>query len=289
MRIKRQARIQPGANAFAVVLGTNEIASATAVSLHRAGYFTVLSHDPFPPVIRRKMAFHDALFDDPVTLNGVTAQRADTGLEIVTLRQKADWVIITELGLLDLLIVQIPSVLVDARMHKYQVTPDLRRLAKFTLGLGPSFEAGRNCDFAIETQPAKSGEILHHGATAKADGVAPLLGDRGAERFVRSAFPGTWRTPIEIGTRVFKDYTIGFLGSTPVAAPFDGILRGVVRDGTEVPVDIKLLELDPRGRGAVWSGIDIRAERLAKAVMHALAIHRQTTLAKAKSALHLVK
>jgi hypothetical protein len=50
---------------FAVILGTNEIASAVAVYLHRAGYRVVLSHDPVPPVIRRKMAFHDALFDEP--------------------------------------------------------------------------------------------------------------------------------------------------------------------------------------------------------------------------------
>lgn len=289
MPVKRQARIYAGANAFAVVLGTNEIASAIAVSLYRGGYFTVLSHDPFPPVLRRKMAFHDALFDDPVKLDGVVARRADTGIEIVTLRRKAKLVVITELGLLDLMIVQIPTVLVDARMHKYQVTPDLRRLAKCTLGLGPGFEAGRNCDFAIETQPAKSGEILRHGAPAQADGIAPLLGGRGAERFVRATFAGMWHTPIEIGTRVFKDYTIGFLGDTPIGAPFDGILRGVVRDGTEVPAESKLLELDPRGRGAVWSGIDARAQCLADAVLQAIAIHRQNALAKSKSGLHLVK
>jgi hypothetical protein len=46
---------------LAVVMGTNEIASAVAVSLIRAGIPTVLSHDPYPPVIRRGMSFHDAL------------------------------------------------------------------------------------------------------------------------------------------------------------------------------------------------------------------------------------
>ena len=42
----------------------------------------VLSHDPQPPVIRRKMAFHDALYDDGVAVEGIAARRADTGLEI---------------------------------------------------------------------------------------------------------------------------------------------------------------------------------------------------------------
>ena len=64
---------------FAVILGTNEIASAVAVRLHRAGFRMVLSHDPLPPVIRRKMAFHDALFDDAVAVEGIAARRADTG------------------------------------------------------------------------------------------------------------------------------------------------------------------------------------------------------------------
>jgi hypothetical protein len=289
MSNKRHAGKQAGPHAFAVILGTNEIASAVAVSLHRAGYFTILSHDPFPPVIRRKMAFHDALFDDPVVLDGVTAQRADAGLEILTLRTKAKGVIITELGLLDLMIVQTPTILIDARMQKYQVTPDLRRLAKFTIGLGPSFSAEENCDFAIETRPAKAGQIIQHGATDRPDGIALQLGGRGAERFVRADFPGIWRTPIEIGTRIFKDYIIGFLGDTPIIAPFDGMLRGVVRDGTEVPSGVKLLEVDPRGRTAVWSGIDDRAASLSRAVMQAISIHRQTVTINQSALLHLVK
>jgi len=49
------------------------------------------------------------------------------------------------------------------------------------------------------------------------------------------AVPGRWHTPLEIGTRIFKDFIVGHLGGEVVRAPFDGMLRGVVRDGTEVP------------------------------------------------------
>src|SRR5271165_1229167 len=52
----REARL------LVIVLVTNEIASATAVRLTWEGHGVILSHDPFPPVIRRGMAFHDALF-----------------------------------------------------------------------------------------------------------------------------------------------------------------------------------------------------------------------------------
>lgn len=277
-------------NSFAVILGTNEIASAVAVHLHRAGYAVALSHDPFPPVLRRKMSFHDALFDEQVSLDGVAAQRIDTGMELLRFWKRADAVVVTELGLLDLIIVQMPALLIDARMQKYQVTPDLRRLANVTIGLGPSFAAGENCDYAIETHPKKAGRIMASGATDKADGIPPRLGRRGAERFAVSGMPGRWYTPLEIGFRIFKDYTVGFLGDVAVDAPFDGILRGLVRDGTEVPAGAKLLEIDPRGRKANWTGIESRAQRIAKGVVEALARHRRNAAATtARSFLTLVK
>jgi hypothetical protein len=274
---------------FAVILGTNEIASAVAVNLYRGGYFVVLSHDPLPPVIRRKMAFHDILFDDPVTIAGVTASRADNGLEILSRLGRSKCVIVTELGLLDLIVLRTLDILVDARMQKYQVTPDLRRLARFTIGLGPGFTAGDNCDFAIETRPSKSGRILQRGATDAADGLSRRLGGSGAERFVYSPLPGRWHTPLEIGTRIFKNFIVGHLGGEAVRAPFDGVLRGVVRDGTEVPDGVKLLEVDPRGRKASWTGIDTRGKTIANAVTKAIAIHNADVTVQARRALSLVK
>ena len=62
-----------GASALAVILGTNEIASAVAVQLARQCHHVILCHDPFPLVIRRGMAFHDALFED---LSRLTASQA---------------------------------------------------------------------------------------------------------------------------------------------------------------------------------------------------------------------
>jgi hypothetical protein len=284
---------QQSARCFAVILGTNEIASAVAVHLYRAGYFVVLSHDPFPPVFRRKMSFHDVLFDEQVSLDGVVAERVGTGVEILTFWKDQNAIVITELGLLDLIIIQKPALLIDARMQKYQITPDLRRLADVTIGLGPSFIAGGNCDYAIETHPRKAGRILSRGATDKATGVPPKLGRRGAERFAISEVPGRWHTPLEIGARIFKDYTIGFLGDTPINAPFDGILRGLVRDGTEVPAGVKLLEIDPRGRNASWTGIETKARIIALSVVQAITHHKQgkpaTVSARPSVILNIVK
>ncbi|WP_198924952.1 hypothetical protein [Nitrospirillum viridazoti] len=164
---------------YAIILGTNEIASAVAIRLHQQGYGVVMSHDPSPPVIRRKMAFHDALFDDPVTLAGIAAERVDDGMAAAAALARRQGVVITELGLLDLIVIRTLDLLVDARLQKYSTTPDLRRLAKVTVGLGPGFTAGENCDFAIETKPGKQGALVRQGATEPADGIVRPLGNRG--------------------------------------------------------------------------------------------------------------
>ncbi|MGD5699698.1 hypothetical protein QUT65_22625, partial [Xanthomonas citri pv. citri] len=59
----------------------------------------------------------------------------------------------------------------------------------------------------------------------------------------------------------------------PVVAPRDGILRGIARDGSEVPAGVKLLEVDPRGRHAQWTGIDHRGRAIANATSAAVRLH----------------
>jgi xanthine dehydrogenase accessory factor len=279
----------PPYHQMAVILGTNEIASAIAVHLHRGRYGVVLSHDPVPPVIRRKMAFHDALYDDAVTLDGVAARRADTGIEIRSLLRTDSAVVITELGLLDLIVVRTLDLLIDARMQKSHTTPDLRPLAQFTVGVGPGFSGGANCHAAVETRPGKVGRVLTSDTTDASDGMPRRLGGCYEERFVRAPISGRWHTAIEIGTRVFKDFVIGHLGNVPLRAPFDGALRGVVRDGTEVPAGVKLLEIDPRGRRACWTGTDPRAQLIAKAVIGAISLRENAAPKRTATLLQLAK
>jgi hypothetical protein len=255
---------------FAVILGTSEIASAIAVQLARGGYCVVLSHDPDPPVIRRKMAFHDALFSGSAQVGDVFANRVDDGVQVYRALRQPPQVLVTWLGLLDLLPVRQIDLLIDARLQKRRITPDLRRLARLTIGLGPGFSASFNCDVAVETRPGKIGPIVDHQWTNAADGVASSLGGVGAERFVYSEFAGRWHTPVEIGTRVYKDFVLGHLSGTPVLAPRDGFLRGIARDASEVPAGVKLVEIDPRGRHAQWTGTDERGRAIAKAVLVAV-------------------
>ncbi|ARN81000.1 xanthine dehydrogenase [Methylocystis bryophila] len=255
---------------FVLILGTNEIASAVAVRLRREGGRVLMCHDPFPPVIRRGMAFYDVLFDDQVEIDEIPGRRVGSTLEIGEALASGRAVAVTELQLSDVIPLRIPDILIDARIQKHRVTPDLRKTAGLSIGLGPNFTAGFNCDIAVETHPAHTGELLATGATRASDGVPRYLGGVGRERFVYAARSGVWRTPLDIGARVFKGYVMGRLDGLPVPAPMDGRLRGIARDDILVPQGVKLIEIDPRGTSASWTGTDERGRAIAEATVTAI-------------------
>jgi hypothetical protein len=258
--------------ALAVVLGTNEIASAVAVHLRRAGFGVVLSHDPHPPVMRRGMSFHDALWGDPAMVEEFGAVAVERITDVFSAMFHDEAVIVTRMGLVELLALGSLDLLIDARMLKYAEIPDLRHLAVATIGLGPGFTAGVNCDRAVETRPARAGLLLTRGSTDAPDGVSSPLGGVAGERFVRAAAAGVWRTALLIGVRVYRGMILGHLDRTLVLAPMDGMLRGLVRDATEVPPRAKLIEIDPRGRhDARCTGIDERGRTIAEATAAAAA------------------
>lgn len=256
---------------FVIVLGANEIASAVAARLTQEGCRVVLSHDPYPPVIRRGMAFHDALFNDRAEVDGIKGYCGETALEIARLLMATGVVAVTSLQLTNLIALRTPDVLIDARMQKRRMTPNLRNIANLSIGLGPQFAAGANCDVAIETHPDHTGELVEIGETRPNDHVPRYLGGVGRDRFVYSARDGVWRTPLDVGARVFKNYLIGLLDGHRVISPRDGFLRGIARDGSFVPQNVKLVEVDPRGRASSWTGTDERGRAIADAAYRAIA------------------
>ncbi|MGJ4951935.1 xanthine dehydrogenase [Bradyrhizobium sp. HKCCYLS20291] len=261
---------------LALVLGTNEIASAVAAKLSQSRFAIVLCHDAFPPAIRRGMAFHDVLFGEARELDGVTGARAESIADVVRIHRESDQVAVTGMHLTDIIAYRYPAVIVDARMQKHVVTPDLRGVAGIAVGVGPRFAIGHNCDVAIETHPCETGAIVAQGTTRNADGKARDLGGAGRERFVYSDQEAVWHTPLDIGTRVYKGLQLGSLGGTPVLSPLDGALRGIARDGLRVPANVKLLEIDPRGRAAAWTGMDERGQSIAASVVSAVQKIMQT-------------
>jgi hypothetical protein len=246
---------------FAVILGANEIASAVAVFLVRDGWSVVLSHDSSPPVFRRGRSFHDALFGDRATIDEVAGERADTGLEVLRALGRVDSVAVTALGLLDLLVLRNLDLVIDARLQQRGQKPHLKNLAHLTIGLGPGFAARVNCDAALP---------VHAGAAVLAVAPDPDESQQARARFVHAGRGGLWRTAIDLGSRALSRFVIGHIGGAPVSGSIDGILVGLVRDGTEVAAGDILAEVEPSVRHATWTGMDRAGRATAKAVMRAI-------------------
>jgi xanthine dehydrogenase accessory factor len=256
---RRGSERSPGA--YAVILGANEVASAAAVALLRAGWRVVLAHDRNPPVVRRGMAFHDALFGDPAVLAEVGAARADGAIDVVKAMNRGPGVVVTPMGLLDLIVLDKLDLLIDARLQPAGASPDLRWLARLSIGLGPAFAGGVNCDIAIgaaDIGPARPADVR-------------------AKRSLYAPHHGVWRTPVEIGAHIYKDFVLGHLDADAIRSPIDGVIIGAVRDGTEVPAGAEVAEIDGRIRKARWSGLDDRGRAFAAAILLAIRTSRRRT------------
>ena len=266
-------RSQPS-RPIAIILGLDEIASAIAVRIHEAGYSVVMSHDTARPVIRRGMAFFDALYDDPIVLGGLPGIAVHNTLAARAKVQSRKGITVTRLSLSELLVIGNVDTLIDARMRDDTAMPDLRHLARLTIGLGQAYAEGDNCDVAIDARlQAAAGEPGAQAAPYSCP--QSVVGER---RFLCAGEAGTWRTPLDVGKLIFKGFPLGCLGSRLVHAPIDGVLIGIARDGIDVPAGAKLIEIEPRARRAQWTGIDARGQHLAELTCEAL---RQASAADA--------
>jgi hypothetical protein len=269
VRVHRRS-ILPALDSPIVVLGTDDIASAVAHALFLAGWSAVLARDPVIPVLRRRMAFDDALVRGETELAGLRARGAVSMLSVMQVLHDGGLLAVTDIPADDLLCLGLVRGVVDARMRRHERKADLRAVAGFAVGLGPGYAAGENVHIAIETAPEATGDIIREGPTLAAHGRPDPIAGVGYERFSLARWDGIWRTPHAIGDAVTAGAVVGSCAGTPVRAPLGGRLRGLVRDGSTAPAGTRLLEVDPRGDAGQWSGIPPRAARIAEATLQAV-------------------
>jgi len=256
-----------------LVRGSGDVGSAVAVVLWRAGYGVAIHEVAAPSAPRRGMAFADAVFDGECELDGVPARRVDdTGELAEALASGTGAMFVTTAELPDVLAAVPIDVLVDARMRK-RARPECQiALAPLTIGLGPNVVAGETTHLAIETQWGEQlGEVLRAGETRALGGEPRSFDGHGRDRFVYAPVAGVLRTTAQIAQRVRAGEVVASIGDTPLAAPLDGILRGLTHDGVPVEQGAKVIEVDPRGDESKVRGIGPRPQRIGEGVLRAIA------------------
>ena len=251
-----------------LIRGSGDVGSAVAHRLLREGHAVVVHDVALPAAPRRGMAFADAIFDGSCRLEGIRARRVD-GVE--GLRADGAEVLVTTAALDDVLAVVSFDVLVDARMRKRVIPEAQRGLARLTIGLGPNFVAGETTDLAIETQWGDAlGTVVAEGPTKALGGEPRSFEGHARDRFVYAPAAGVMRSAAQIAQRVRAGEVVATIGEVALAAPLDGILRGLVHDGVPVDAGAKVVEVDPRGDLTKVFGIGPRPGRIAAGVLEAV-------------------
>ena len=256
------------ANAIVCVLGIGDVGSAVAHALFRGG-FAVVVHDVAAPLTaRRGMAFADAMFDGRASLLDVTAERCDSIAVLEQMLASARSIPVSSLELTLILDRLRPAVLVDARMRKRAVPEPQRALAPLTIGLGPNFVAGDNVHVAIETEWGdRLGVATESGPTAPLRGEPRSITGHGRDRVIYAQRAGRFTTRARIGDRVYAGQVVGRLEDMVLHAPLAGHVRGLLRDGVDVPAGTKVVEIDPRIETPEFTGIGERPRRVAEGVL----------------------
>lgn len=256
-----------------VVRGGGDLASGVVLRCARAGWRVFVLELPQPVAVRRYVSFAQAVFDGAVTIEGVTGVRtADLSSALSLADQGAVPVMVDpEMRLIDGLAA---DVLVDARMIKKKVD-EPRRINGLTIGLGPGFEAGVNCDVVVETMRGPSlGRVYWDGMAAKDTGMPDAVGRYQNERVLRAPADGVVKSIAKIGDRVKAGDPILKVGDEMLAAPFDGVLRGVIQDGLKVAASMKVGDVDPRDNPDLCFLVSDKALAIGGGVLEAILSRR---------------
>lgn len=258
----------PLSSGSVVVRGGGDLGTGVVHRLFRAGYRVLVLETESPTVVRRSVAFAEAVPEGRAVVEDVEARR--TTLEELERSGRTEWVPVVVDPNGDSLSTLTVDALVDARMAKVNLGTS-RNDAPVTIGLGPGFTAGDDVDFVVETKRGHSlGRVIAEGAALPNTGVPGDVGGAGAARVIRAPAIGRFEPTRVIGDLVREGDTVGTVGGQPALAACDGLLRGLIAAGVELEEGQKLGDVDPRGAGVDHSRISDKARAVGGAVLEAL-------------------
>jgi xanthine dehydrogenase accessory factor len=259
-----------------LVKGAGDFASGIIHRLHRAGFRVVATELERPLSVRRRAAFSEAVHEGRWKVEGVTAVRCSPdGIDDV--HQNGNVAILVDPGT-GILRQRRFDISIDARSAKKNLGTTIDE-APWVIAIGPGFHAGRDCHAVVETLPgAGLGRVILKGPAASNSGrPSPLEGGNGpcSPRYLRSLVArapraGTFRLTKDIGSGVKRGGRLGKVDGADVLAGADGLVRGIMRDGTPVRKGEKLGDIDPSMNRAHIDSISEKSRAIAGGVLEAV-------------------
>ncbi len=257
-----------------VIRGGGDLASGVALRLHRVGLRVIIVELPQPLAVRRTVSFAEAAYEGRVTVEDVTARLASADQYQAAMEAGEIPVVIDpDANILKnpLLINPHSAIVVDGRMLKR--TPDPLPIKPLMhIGLGPGFIAGEDCDAVIETQRGHTmGRVTWEGST-RADSSQPEGDPR---RVLRAPKNGVLKSDAKIGDHFEWDQPIATIDDEVIAAPFAGVLRGLLRPGLSAAKGLKVGDLDARDDPQLCDLVSDKSLAIGGAVLEALLVRSE--------------
>jgi xanthine dehydrogenase accessory factor len=253
-----------------VIKGAGEMATGVACRLFGANIRRLVMLEARKPLaVRRCVSFCEAVYDGTMTVEGVTARRAEESSQIPRIWDAGEipvlvdpgWAVIPHLT---------PHAVIDAIIAKKNLGTGMKD-APLVIGLGPGFSAGMDVHRVIETNRGHNlGRIISRGMAQADTGIPGTICGVSADRVLRAPSAGIFQSESAIGDLVKKDMVLGHVDGRAVPAKINGRIRGLIRNHTPVPAGCKIGDIDPRGDAAVHDTISEKARAVGGAVLEAI-------------------
>lgn len=239
-------------NELVIVRGAGDLATGVVYSLYKAHFKVIILETQHPSAIRRKVALSEAVYDGKTKVEDIEAvlvKNYEEALNIIANKDYKEIPILIDPNCEILNHIK-PTFLIDAIIAKKNLGTN-KSMAKYTIALGPGFSAGKDCDIVIETMRGHNlGRIYLEGEAIPNTGIPGNIGGKEAERVIHASSDGIIKNIKKIGDFVKEKEIIAYINNDnkkiEVIAPFEGLLRGIIRDGFKVRNGLKIADIDPR-------------------------------------------
>ena len=251
-----------------IVKGGGDLATGIAHRLFRCGFDIVITEIEQPTVIRRSVAFANAIFDGKTVVEEVTAVKSNAG-DIDGNRAAGVIPVVIDPSC-KIALQEKPWAIVDAILAKHNTGTKLTD-ASMVIGVGPGFHAGVDVHRVVETMRGHDlGRVITNGMAKPNTGVPGEIGGYSTERLVLAPQSGIFSATKKIGDIVTAGEVLGFVDGAPVIAVIAGVLRGMLHDGLKVTQNMKIGDVDPRAEVSNCWTISDKARAIGGGVLEAL-------------------
>lgn len=252
------------------IKGAGEMASAIAWRLYSSNIRKILMAEIQQPLaVRREVSFCEAVYKGQQWVEGIGAVLVPDVPSAKRTWEEGMIAVVVDPGW-ELLKNIKPHVVVDAILAKKNLGTHLAE-APLVIALGPGFSAGKDCHFVIETNRGHNlGRVIEWGEAEPNTGVPGEIGGESHRRVLRAPGPGTFKPIKSIGDIVSEGETVGFVGDLEIRAGVNGVIRGLIREGTRVWPGLKLGDVDPRGNSYFCYTISDKARAIAGSVLEVI-------------------